>query len=128
MLGDSQESFPYLLSGPVSCCSAGDLIAVFMRGPVGDLLMKWWDGKQWSQFESLGSPRDYNPIYPAVTVPTPLTGHPTPRAAGAPAGSTSLHGRWMGTSTTLGGTRAGSMTEGKWRRSRQGRQLSPSRA
>ena len=39
--------------------------------------MKCWDGKQWSQFESLGSPRDHNPIYPAVTIPTPLTGHPT---------------------------------------------------
>ena len=77
MLGDSEGSRPYLLSGPVSCCSAGDQIAVFIRGPVGDLLMKWWDGTQWNQFESLGSPRDYDSIYPAVTVPVPLTGHPT---------------------------------------------------
>ena len=29
---------------------------VFARGQRGDLLHKWWDGKDWTGFESVGCP------------------------------------------------------------------------
>jgi hypothetical protein len=82
-LGEGEQSRLYPLSGPVSCCRSGDQIAVFTGGPVGDLLMKWWDGNEWSRFESLGSPKDYNPSYPAVTIPAPLSGPPVACSWGA---------------------------------------------
>jgi hypothetical protein len=40
-------------------------------------MMKRWDGTAWSGFESLGSPGERDPVYPAVTFPTPLAGPPT---------------------------------------------------
>jgi hypothetical protein len=74
-LDDTAITIP--LSGPLAACSFGGGLAVFLRGHVGDLVMKCWDGTAWSGFESLGSPGERDPVYPAVTVPTPLAGPPT---------------------------------------------------
>lgn len=65
------------LSGALAACSCGrDRMAVFIRGALGDLLLKWWDGRRWSAFASLGSPQVQYDLYPAVTVAAPLTGPP----------------------------------------------------
>ncbi len=46
------------LSGlPVASGGGSTRLDVFARGQRGDLLHKWWDGKNWSRFESLGLPR-----------------------------------------------------------------------
>jgi hypothetical protein len=47
-----------------------------MRGPHGDLLLKWWDGASWSDYVSLGSPQVPDPAYPAMMVAAALTGPP----------------------------------------------------
>jgi len=61
----------------VGACSSGtSWIAVFARGPVGDLLLKWRNGAEWSEYASLGSPEIPDPSYPAVRVAAPLTGPP----------------------------------------------------
>lgn len=45
------------LTGSPAACSWGPArIDVFIRGPRGELLHRWWDGKDWSPFESLGMP------------------------------------------------------------------------
>jgi hypothetical protein len=45
------------LTGHPAACSWGpERMDVFARGPRGELLHKWWDGKDWSPFESLGMP------------------------------------------------------------------------
>ncbi len=50
------------LAGPPAACSWGpERMDVFARGPGGDLLHKWWDGKDWSKFESLGMPTTGDP-------------------------------------------------------------------
>jgi Repeat of unknown function (DUF346) len=52
------------LAGPPAACSWGLQRAdVFARGPHGDLLHRWWDGKGWTPFESLGVPVSPDP-YP----------------------------------------------------------------
>jgi hypothetical protein len=73
--GGTQRSVP--LSGSLAaCCCGADRIGIFVRGTLGDLMMKWWDGKRWSEFASLGSPQVPDETYPAVTVAAPLTGPP----------------------------------------------------
>ncbi len=46
-----------LAGSPVVCGGGSTRLDVFARGQRGDLLHKWWDGKEWSRFESLGLPR-----------------------------------------------------------------------
>lgn len=76
-VGIAGASRPVPLSGPVAACSCGGKrIGVFVRGPRGDLLLKWWDGTRWSEFASLGSPEVQYDLYPAVTIAAPLTGPP----------------------------------------------------
>jgi hypothetical protein len=68
---------PVPLSGPLAACRCGpDPIALFFRGADGDLLVKWWDGKRWSELESLGWPELQEELYPAVAFAAPLTGPP----------------------------------------------------
>jgi hypothetical protein len=43
-------------SAPVGCGRGATRLDVFVRGPRGDLLHKWWGGTEWSGFESLGMP------------------------------------------------------------------------
>ena len=48
---------PAPLSGPPAACSWGaSRLDVFARGASGDLVHAWWDGGDWSSFESLGLP------------------------------------------------------------------------
>jgi len=48
---------PVPLSGPPVCAGGGSTrLDVFARGQRGDLLHKWWNGKDWTAFESVGSP------------------------------------------------------------------------
>ena len=48
---------PVPLSGPPVCAGGGSTrLDVFARGQRGDLLHKWWDGKDWTAFESVGCP------------------------------------------------------------------------
>lgn len=48
---------PAPLSGPPAACSWGpSRLDVFARGAAGDLVHVWWDGGDWSSFESLGLP------------------------------------------------------------------------
>ncbi len=59
------------LAGPPAACSSGpERVDIFVRGPGGDLLHKWWDGKDWSTFESLGMPTTRD----AESHPIPFTG------------------------------------------------------
>jgi len=76
-MGSAGTPRPVPLSGPPAACSCGSgRIAVFVRGALGDLLLKWWDGTRWSDFASLGSPEVQYDLYPAVSVAAPLTGPP----------------------------------------------------
>jgi len=73
--GGSQQSVPLL--GSLAACRCGAQgIGIFVRGTLGDLMMKWWNGKDWSEFASLGWPHVPDQTYPAVTVAAPLTGPP----------------------------------------------------
>ena len=73
--GGAQRSVP--LTGSLAACGCGpERIALFVRGTLGDLMLKWWDGKRWSEFGSLGWPQVPDEIYPAVEVAAPLTGPP----------------------------------------------------
>ena len=48
---------PAPLTGPPAACSWGpSRLDVFARGSAGDLVHAWWDGADWSSFESLGLP------------------------------------------------------------------------
>jgi len=48
---------PTPLSGPPVCAGGGSTrLDVFARGQRGDLQHKWWDGKTWTRFESVGCP------------------------------------------------------------------------
>ncbi len=50
-------AIPLGLAGPLAACSAGpDRIDLFAVGQTGDLLHTSWDGKDWGDFESLGTP------------------------------------------------------------------------
>ena len=81
-VGGAQQPVP--LFGPLTACScANDRIGVFLRGPLGDLVLKWWDGARWSEFASLGWPEEPDEIYPAVSVAVPLTGPPAACSWGA---------------------------------------------
>jgi len=81
-LGHGQRSVP--LSGPLAACASGrHRLSVFVRGSRGDLMMKQWDGAAWSEFVSLGWPQVPDDIYPAIVVPTPLTGPPAACSWGA---------------------------------------------
>jgi hypothetical protein len=93
------------LSGSLGACSCGaDRMGVFIRGPLGDLKLKWWDGTTWSEFASLGWPQVLDEVYPAVTVPAPLTGPPAACSWGPDRmdvfargpDSDMLHKRWDG--------------------------------
>jgi hypothetical protein len=73
--GEKHASIP--VASALSVCRSGpEQIALFVRGSRGDLMLKWWDGSRWSDFESLGWPQEEAEMYPAVTVPSPLTGPP----------------------------------------------------
>lgn len=68
---------PLPLSGTPAVCACGPAgMGVFVLGPLGDLLLTWWDGSQWSGFTSLGAPEVSHDLYPALTVTTPLAGPP----------------------------------------------------
>jgi Repeat of unknown function (DUF346) len=45
-----------LSSAPVCAGGGTTRLDVFARGPRGDLLHKWWNGKDWTGFESIGAP------------------------------------------------------------------------
>ena len=61
----------------VAACRCGPSgIALFRRGADGELLLKWWNGADWSDYASLGSPDLPGESYPAVTARAPLTGPP----------------------------------------------------
>jgi hypothetical protein len=65
------------IAGPVSASSCGDRrMGIFARGPAGDLLLKWWNGSEWSPFSSLGSPQEREPAYPAVQFQVPIGSAP----------------------------------------------------
>lgn len=71
----SKQSMPLL--GSLAACHCGlERIGIFVLGTLGDLMMKWWDGKAWSEFASLGWPQVPDETYPAVTVAAPLRGPP----------------------------------------------------
>lgn len=68
----------------LSACTAGsDRTAIFLVSRSGALLFKWWDGRSWSDFASLGTPEGRDPLYPAVTAAAPLTGPPAACSWGA---------------------------------------------
>jgi hypothetical protein len=81
-VAEGERTYP--LSGALGACSCGnDRLAVFARGILGDLLLKFWDGKEWSAFTSLGSPQEPDELYPPAQVPVPLTGPPAACSWGA---------------------------------------------
>lgn len=41
---------------PVACGGGSARLDVFARGAGGDLVHRWWNGREWSPFESLGTP------------------------------------------------------------------------
>jgi hypothetical protein len=45
-----------LSSAPVCAGGGSTRLDVFARGARGDLLHKWWNGKDWTGFESIGTP------------------------------------------------------------------------
>jgi Repeat of unknown function (DUF346) len=48
---------PTPLSGPPVCAGGGSTrLDIFARGQRGDLLHKWWNGRDWTRFESVGCP------------------------------------------------------------------------
>lgn len=72
-----QSSRPIPTLGPPSACGCGDdRMGVFVRGPLGDLLFKWWDGQSWSSFSSLGMPEVQYDSYPAVSISAAVAGPP----------------------------------------------------
>lgn len=80
-LGQSSRAVPAL--GPPSACGSRDgHMAVFVRGPMGDILLKWWDRRSWSNYASLGMPEmQYDP-YPGVRVSAAVTGPPAACSSG----------------------------------------------
>lgn len=77
-LGSAGTQPPVPLSGPVAACRcAKDRIGISLRGPRGDLILKWWDGTRWGEYASLGFPEVQDEIYPAVNMSVPLAGPPT---------------------------------------------------
>ena len=101
--GGTSRSGP--VPGAIAACSCGPrAMAVLSRGPEGDVLLKWWNGRRWSGFESLGAPQEPDATYPAVQRAVRLTsapiacGLPAPRLdvfARGPRGDL-LHKRWEG--------------------------------
>jgi hypothetical protein len=73
--GKSAQAIPVTSSFAV-CRSGETSIALFFRTTLGALLLKWWDGENWSDFSSLGMPEVQDPTYPAVTAAASLTGSP----------------------------------------------------
>ena len=68
---------PAPLTGPPAACSWGpSRLDVFARGSAGDLVHAWWDGSDWSSFESLGLP------VAAAGQAVPLTGAVSACSAG----------------------------------------------
>lgn len=67
---------PVPLPAMLAACRSGQDLGVFARGPAGDLLMKWCRGNRWAEWISLGCPELPDPLYPAVTVPAPLSSYP----------------------------------------------------
>lgn len=45
----------------MACGGGSKRLDVFARGSGGDLFHKWWDGKTWSGFASLGMPKPDGP-------------------------------------------------------------------
>jgi hypothetical protein len=97
-------SYPVPLPTALAACRAGENLGVFARGPAGDLLMKWCSGNRWAEWTSLGCPELHDPLYPAVTVPAPLSSYPAACSWGANrldvfargAGGDMLHRWWNG--------------------------------
>jgi hypothetical protein len=97
------------LAGPISATSCGPrAIAVAARGGPGDLVVKWWNGTDWTPFASLGFATERDSIYPAVEVSVPLSSAPVACGGGStrldifargPLGDM-LHKRWDGKSWT----------------------------
>jgi Repeat of unknown function (DUF346) len=78
--GSASEPIP----GAIAACNCGSrALAVLARGPTGDLLLKWWNGRIWSAFESLGAPQEPDQTYPAVRRAVPLASAPIACGGGA---------------------------------------------
>lgn len=76
-IGDPKNPRPLPLSGAVAAAWCGTArMAVFVRGSLGDLLAKWWDGNRWGSYASVGSAGVEFDLYPAVNVAAPVTGPP----------------------------------------------------
>jgi hypothetical protein len=51
-------TFAAPLTGPPAVCSWGPArMDVFIRGSAGEMLHKYWNGRDWSGYESLGMPQ-----------------------------------------------------------------------
>lgn len=62
------------LTGPPAACSWGpNRIDAFARGPQGDIFHKFWDGAEWSGFQSLGMPVADDEAIPLVGAITACT-------------------------------------------------------
>src|SRR5262249_15646710 len=87
------------LTGPPAACSwNSSRLDVFARGAHGNLIHKWWNGVEWSAFESLGMPRAGDNVIPfsgAVTACTSAE-NSLDVVAGAIDGRL-YHARWDGT-------------------------------
>lgn len=78
-----REGWPAAGEAVAACRCGPSGIALFRRGAGGQLLLKWWNGTDWSDYASLGSPEAPDESYPAVTAPAPLTGPPAACSRGA---------------------------------------------
>lgn len=75
--GTPKRPRPVPITAPPAVCGCGDgRMAVFVRGPLGDLLCLRWDGQSWSDFVSLGMPEVPYDSYPAVGIATAVAGPP----------------------------------------------------
>ena len=68
------ESYPAVtvparLTGPPAACSWGPTrLDAFARGPSGELAHTWWDGSDWSGFDSVGLPLAEDHVIPLTGV------------------------------------------------------------
>jgi len=65
------------ICGGISAAACGDAaMAVFARGPAGELLVKWWKAGAWAPFAKVHSLDELDPASHFVDVPLPLTSAP----------------------------------------------------
>jgi hypothetical protein len=74
---------PAVVEAVAACRYGPSGMALFHRGAEGQLLLKWWNGADWSDYASLGSPDVPDESYPAVRASAPLTGPPAACSRGA---------------------------------------------